>query len=405
MSRREQVFWGWGEPGAGPSLPDHAAGFLRSALGVEGAVVSRPVALSEVRLSEPALPAAARERLAGIVGEEHVRDDAAARVGRCRGKSYLDLLRQRAGECEDAPDAVVEPASAEEVQAVIYACSEEGVAVVPFGGGTSVVGGLEPLRGRFDALVSLDLGRLEGLESVDERSSLAWVRGGTRLPEADQALGRHGFMLGHTPQSYEWATVGGCVATRSAGQSSTGHGRIEENVIALRCATPSGELATLAVPVDGGRAVAARAGHRLGGRARGDHERRAARVPGAGGAAARGLGVPRLRGGPRRAAGARAGRAGARRGAALRRGGDADVAGAGRQQRQGARDGHGAEGAQRARVRLGGDGGVGRRAPQARGARAAGRARVAARPGARARRGPPRATRGRTCATTCSTAA
>ena len=245
---REGVFWGWGEAGAGPSLPDHAAGFLRSALGVEGAVVSRPVALEEVRLRPPELSGAARSRLGAIVGEEHVRDDAAARAGRCRGKSYLDLLRQRAGDCEDAPDAVVAPGSAEEAQQVIYACSEEGVAVVPYGGGTSVVGGLEPLRGRYGALISLDLGRLEGLLSFDERSHTAWLAGGTRLPEADQALGRHGFTLNHTPQSYEWATVGGCVATRSAGQSSTGHGRIEENVIALRCATPAGELATLAVP-------------------------------------------------------------------------------------------------------------------------------------------------------------
>jgi alkyldihydroxyacetonephosphate synthase len=248
VSRRECVFWGWGEPGAGPALPDHAAGFLRSELGVEGAVVSTPAALEDVRLREPALAEAARARLAEIVGEEHVRSDAAARVGRCRGKSYLDLLRQRAGDCEDAPDAVVAPGSAEEVQAALYACNEEGVAVVPFGGGTSVVGGLEPLRGRHDALVSLDLGRLEGIESIDPRSHLAWLRGGTRLPEADQALAQRGFMLGHTPQSYEWATVGGCVATRSAGQSSTGHGRIEESVVALRCATPAGELTNLPVP-------------------------------------------------------------------------------------------------------------------------------------------------------------
>jgi alkyldihydroxyacetonephosphate synthase len=245
---REGVFWGWGEAGAGPSLPDHAAGFLRSALGVEGAVVSRPVALADVRLRPSALPGPVRARLAAIVGEEHVRDDAAARAGRCRGKSYLDLLRQRAGDCEDAPDAVVAPGGAAETQQVIYACSEEGIAVVPYGGGTSVVGGLEPLRGRYSTLISLDLGRLEGLLSFDERSHTAWLGGGTRLPEADHALARHGFRLAHTPQSYEWATVGGCVATRSAGQSSTGHGRIDENVAALRCATPVGELATLAVP-------------------------------------------------------------------------------------------------------------------------------------------------------------
>ncbi|MEO8688597.1 MAG: FAD-binding oxidoreductase [Solirubrobacteraceae bacterium] len=245
---REGVFWGWGEAGAGPTLPDHAAGFLRSALGVEGAVVSRPVALEEVRLAPSELSGAARARLAAIVGEEHVRDDAAARAGRCRGKSYLDLLRQRAGDCEDAPDAVVAPGDAGEAQQVISACSEEGIAVVPYGGGTSVVGGLEPLRGRFGALISLDVGRLEGLLSFDERAQTAWLGGGTRLPEADHALARHGYTLAHTPQSYEWATVGGCVATRSAGQSSTGHGRIGENVVALRCATPVGELATLAVP-------------------------------------------------------------------------------------------------------------------------------------------------------------
>ena len=97
--------------------------------------------------------------------------------------------------------------------------------MVPFGGGTSVVGGLEPLRGRYDALVSLDLGRLDGIESLDERSQLAWLRAGTRLPEADHALAQRGFTLGHTPQSYEWATVGGCVATRSAGQASISNRR------------------------------------------------------------------------------------------------------------------------------------------------------------------------------------
>jgi alkyldihydroxyacetonephosphate synthase len=245
---REGVFWGWGEPGAGPSLPDHAATFLRAELGVEGAVVSHAVALEDVRLRAPALPGGVRDRLAGIVGAGGVRDDAAARAARCRGKSYLDLLRQRAGDCEDAPDAVVAPADARQVQQVISACSEQGVAVVPYGGGTSVVGGLEPLRGRFGALISLDLGRLEGLLDLDERSRTAWLAAGTRLPEADQALGRRGCTLGHTPQSYEWASVGGCVATRSAGQTSGGRGRIEDNVVALRCATPAGELATLPVP-------------------------------------------------------------------------------------------------------------------------------------------------------------
>jgi alkyldihydroxyacetonephosphate synthase len=244
--RREQVFWGWGEPGAGPSLPEHATGFLREELGVSGDVVDRPVALEQVRLREPALDPALRRRLEDITGA--VRDDREARVLRCRGKSYLDLLAQRAGDCEDAPDAVVAPADHEQVLAVLQACAEAGVAVVPFGGGTSVVGGLEPLRGPFEALVSLDLARMDRLLAVDERSLTAVLAAGARLPEADRALAGRGLTLAHVPQSYEWATVGGCVATRSAGQVSTGRGRIDENLVAVRCATPLGELVTRDAP-------------------------------------------------------------------------------------------------------------------------------------------------------------
>ena len=120
--------------------------------------------------------------------------------------------------------------------------------MVPFGGGTSVVGGLEPLRGKFGSLVSLDLARMDRVLEVDERSLTAVLEPGLRLPEADRALAAHGLTLGHVPQSYEWASVGGCVATRSAGQLSSGRGRIDSNLVAARCATPLGELATLEAP-------------------------------------------------------------------------------------------------------------------------------------------------------------
>jgi len=169
-------------------------------------------------------------------------------VLRCRGKSYLDLLAQRAGACEDAPDAVVAPADHEQALAVLQVCAEAGVAVVPFGGGTSVVGGLEPLRGPFEALISLDLGRMDQVLAVDARSLTAVLAPGLRLPEADRALAARGLTLGHVPQSYEWASVGGCVATRSSGQASTGRGRIEDNLVAVRCATPLGDLKTRDAP-------------------------------------------------------------------------------------------------------------------------------------------------------------
>jgi alkyldihydroxyacetonephosphate synthase len=246
--RREQVFWGWGEPGAGPELPANAAAFLRDELGVDGAVVDRPVALADVRLDPPELADGVLAGLRAIVGEDGVRQDRAARVLRCRGKSYLDLLAQRAGACEGAPDAVVAPHTHDEVLDVLRLCAESGVAVVPFGGGTSVVGGLEPERAGLGALVSLDLGAMDAVAGVDRRSLTAVLEPGLRLPEADRALAAHGLTLGHVPQSYEWASVGGCVATRSAGQSSTGHARIHENVVRLRCATPLGELVTHGAP-------------------------------------------------------------------------------------------------------------------------------------------------------------
>jgi alkyldihydroxyacetonephosphate synthase len=245
--RREQKFWGWGEPGAGPGLPERAPALLREWLGVSGAVVSEPVALADVRLRPSAVSVELRSALERAVDAEHMRDDDATRVLRATGKSYLDLLALRAGEC-DAPDIVVAPGDHAQVQAVLYACAEGGAAVVPFGGGTSVVGGVSPERGRWDAAVSLDLGRLDAVLDVDERSRTARVQAGLRLPELDHALGAHGLRLGHVPQSYEWATVGGCAATRSAGQASTGFGRFDELVVGLRCATPAGELATLGAP-------------------------------------------------------------------------------------------------------------------------------------------------------------
>ena len=151
--RREQKFWGWGEPGAGPALPDHAGGLLREWLGVSGAVVSPPVGLAGVRLGEPVVPSGLRAALEAVVGSEHVRDDRAIRVLRAAGKSYLDLLALRAGECEEAPDLVVSPADHAQVEAVLRACAGAGAAVIPFGGGTSVVGGVAPRRGRFETAV------------------------------------------------------------------------------------------------------------------------------------------------------------------------------------------------------------------------------------------------------------
>ncbi len=133
------------------------------------------------------------------------------------------------------------PADADAVRRVLDACAAEGVAVVPFGGGTSVVGGVEPLRGAHGRLVSLDLARLRDVE-VDGRSLTARLGAGLRGPEAEAELAKHGLVLGHYPQSFEYATIGGFAATRSAGQASSGYGRFDALVSSVRLIAPAGEL-------------------------------------------------------------------------------------------------------------------------------------------------------------------
>ena len=241
-------WWGWGEDGHAVPLPPAAEGLLREELGADPSVRRSPVAFEKVSVPEPRLPDAARERLASAVGAASVRDDRESRVAHAVGRSYPDLVRIRSGDASSAPDAVVLPASAEQVAAVLAACAEQRVAVVPFGGGTSVVGGVEPVRDGFAAALSLDLSRLSSTVEIDRTSLTARLDAGLLGPAAELRLREEGVTLGHFPQSFEFSTVGGWVATRSAGQASTGYGRIDELVEAVRCVTPAGELGTRAVP-------------------------------------------------------------------------------------------------------------------------------------------------------------
>jgi alkyldihydroxyacetonephosphate synthase len=241
-------WWGWGEDGHDVALPEQALELLRSETGLDPASGSPHVALEDVRLPPSRLDASVRARLAGVVGEEHVRDDRAARVEHAAGRSYPDLVRLRTGGLESAPDAVVCPGNADEVRALLTECASARVAVVPFGGGSSVVGGVDPFADGFPAVISLDLGRLDRVIGVDRTSLTATLEGGLFGPEAERRLAAEGLTLGHFPQSFEFSTVGGWVATRSAGQASTGYGRIDELVDGLRLVAPAGEVGPRAVP-------------------------------------------------------------------------------------------------------------------------------------------------------------
>jgi alkyldihydroxyacetonephosphate synthase len=240
-------WWGWGDPDHPPGLPAAALAFLGETVGVAERP-RPPVALANVRLEPSALSLQALAALRGVVGAEHVREDHAERVLHAAGKGYPDLVRLRAGMPEGAPDAVVLPGDAAELDALLVLCARSSIAVVPFGGGTSVVGGVAPLRGEHAAVISLDTARIDGVVALDRESRTVTVGGGLRAPALERHLGERGLTLGHFPQSFEYVSLGGCAATRSAGQASSGYGAIERMVLGLRMSTPTGELALPAIP-------------------------------------------------------------------------------------------------------------------------------------------------------------
>src|SRR4051794_13146102 len=232
--------------GEQPRLSGSTVTMLQRLLGPLTASEAAPI--EAAALLPSALPEAALTRLRAVLGADGVLVDERARAEHSGGQSYADIVRRRRADASGAPDAVLLPADADDVQRALEVCSSERVAVVPWGGGTSVVGGLDSLRGDCSAVVALDLRRLDRLLDVDADSHTATFQPGIRTPAADAVLAEHGFTLGHVPQSYERASLGGYVVTRSAGQASSGYGRIDDLVVGLRLATPVGELVLPSLP-------------------------------------------------------------------------------------------------------------------------------------------------------------
>ncbi|MFC4063204.1 FAD-binding oxidoreductase [Planomonospora corallina] len=239
------MLWsGWGDPAKASDLPGPVRKLLEDLLGVRAP--ETPAAdLAEIRPPAPALPPAVLDELRAVIGPEHVRADDETRIRHARGRSTPDLMRLRAGDVSGAPDAVLLPGSHDEVVELLRVCAARRVAVVPFGGGTSVVGGLTADGGvmeRYAGLVALDLARLNRLVAVDPESMVAELEPGLRGPQAEELLARHGLTLGHFPQSFEYATLGGFAAARSSGQASAGYGRFDDLVVGMTVATPRGTL-------------------------------------------------------------------------------------------------------------------------------------------------------------------
>ena len=169
------------------------------------------------------------------------------RIAHARGQGLTDLIRLRSGTVPAMPDAVVRPHNDAQVEAILRACAAAGVRVIPWGGGTSVTGGVNVVPGTVP-VVTLDLEQLSGLDAFDETSGLAVFGAGTMGPGIEAALQERRFTMGHFPQSWELSTLGGWAATRASGQESLGYGDIQQLIAGLEAVAPAGRLVLPAYP-------------------------------------------------------------------------------------------------------------------------------------------------------------
>ncbi|MDR3417960.1 MAG: FAD-binding oxidoreductase [Nevskia sp.] len=226
-----RVWNGWGEEGGGEIVLGEAArAFLLHAVGA--ATPTRDAALSEVLSAVPA------SRLPDVSPFD---PDPGLRLRHARGQSFPDWIALRFGRLGPVADGVALPATHEEAAQALAGAQKLGALVIPYGGGTSVVGHLQVPRGD-RSVVNISLERMNRLFDLDEASLLARFGAGTPGPQIEAQLARRGYLLGHFPQSYEYSTVGGWVVTRSSGQQSLRYGRIEQLFAGGRLATPRGEL-------------------------------------------------------------------------------------------------------------------------------------------------------------------
>ena len=227
---------GWGDSSVAYHLPEKGPQLL-----VEMAGAGNPA--PDVSL-ESVLSGVPDSRLAA---HPLVAQDPLQRLCHARGQSLPDWIALRSGRISSFPDGVAQPMDSEQIVALIAFAEKSGAQVIPYGGGTSVVGHINPLAGERPTL-TIDLRRLNQLEHFDEKSQLATFGAGVSGPELESQLRALGYTLGHFPQSFELSTLGGWIATRSSGQQSLGYGRIEELFAGGTIISPAGTLELLPHP-------------------------------------------------------------------------------------------------------------------------------------------------------------
>ena len=241
--------WGWRE-----SHYDFEGGealfwsYLQQELGIPELKPTPATTFESLEIPPTRLNEAQLAFLRDLLGDG-CRDDAYERVFHARGRSYHDLLALRSGHLGETPDAVVYPRNAAEVETLLGFARAQKLALIPFGGGSSVVGGVNAARRPEQAgILTLDLSRMHRLLRLDPISHLATFECGIYGPQLEEILNQHGFTAGHTPQSFEFSTLGGWIAARGAGDRSNKYGKMEDILAGARALTPSGEWHSLSLP-------------------------------------------------------------------------------------------------------------------------------------------------------------
>ncbi|HTN22944.1 MAG TPA: FAD-binding oxidoreductase [Solirubrobacteraceae bacterium] len=245
MRRRKHWGWGYEDDAWSPEQLRAAAPGLEEHLRIAGGDVRAPVALEDVVLPAPrvAPPAA----LAAICAA-----DAHARASHAWGSSYADVVRGFRGQFDHPPDVVARPRGERDVEALLEWAGAANVAVVPYGGGTSVSGGVQcEVPEHFDGALSLDLGAMDRVLQIDEVSLAASIQAGATGPALEKQLRALDLTLRFYPQSFELATLGGWIATRAGGHFATAETHIDDLVESVRAVTPTGAWQSRRLPGSG----------------------------------------------------------------------------------------------------------------------------------------------------------
>lgn len=252
-SVKHMKWWGWGNLDKQFEMNDKPAlwPFITQAVGIENnlsSVSTPPVEQNDIQLPEANLQDDFIDLIETFLNPDQIKSDKHERLVHCYGKSFRDLWRIRNGIISSAPDCICYPESEKEVRALIAAAHKFNVTVIPFGGGSNIAGCLEARDDKNRMVVVLDMKRMGRVLDVDCHSMTARIQAGAMGPELEAELNTKGMTLGHFPDSFEYSSLGGWVATRSAGMKSDKYGKIEDMVISLRVVTPTGTIVTRTVP-------------------------------------------------------------------------------------------------------------------------------------------------------------